>query len=80
MDWRNLGYVFDFALFFFVWLIKYRRCSNKLYTLGSNWSIDFRAENKNTIRDLLVFKPDLYDANKDHEAQEIVNIILIKKH
>ena len=46
-------------------------------TLRSNWSIDFRVENKNTVRDLLDFKPDLYDANKDHEAQDIVNIISI---
>ena len=38
-------------------------------TLRSNWSIDFRVENKNTIRDLLDFKPDLYDAIKDHEAR-----------
>ena len=49
---------------------------NTLKTIiRSNWQIDFRKDQVNTIRDLLGFKPDLYSANKDHEAENIVNII-----
>ena len=45
--------------------------------IRSNWKINFRKDQVNTIHDLFGFKLDLYYANKDQEAENIVNINLL---